>query len=32
VMSKLGKDSLIVSDRGLRHGLIVELFDRKESR
>jgi exopolyphosphatase/guanosine-5'-triphosphate,3'-diphosphate pyrophosphatase len=32
VMSKLGKDSLAVSDRGLRHGLIVERFERKESR
>lgn len=26
VMSKLGKDSLLVSDRGLRHGLLVERF------
>ena len=26
VMEKLGKDSLAVSDRGLRHGLFVERF------
>ena len=26
VMDKLGKDALTVSDRGLRHGLIVERF------
>jgi exopolyphosphatase/guanosine-5'-triphosphate,3'-diphosphate pyrophosphatase len=26
VMDKLGKDSLTVSDRGLRHGLLVERF------
>jgi exopolyphosphatase/guanosine-5'-triphosphate,3'-diphosphate pyrophosphatase len=26
VMEKLGRESLIVSDRGLRHGLIRELF------
>jgi exopolyphosphatase/guanosine-5'-triphosphate,3'-diphosphate pyrophosphatase len=26
VLSKLGRDSLTVSDRGLRHGLIVERF------
>jgi exopolyphosphatase / guanosine-5'-triphosphate,3'-diphosphate pyrophosphatase len=26
VMDKLGRDSLTVSDRGLRHGLIVERF------
>jgi exopolyphosphatase/guanosine-5'-triphosphate,3'-diphosphate pyrophosphatase len=26
VMSKLGKDSLTVSDRGLRHGVLVERF------
>jgi len=26
VMSKLGKDSLLVSDHGLRHGLLVERF------
>jgi exopolyphosphatase/guanosine-5'-triphosphate,3'-diphosphate pyrophosphatase len=26
VMEKLGKDSLVVSDRGLRHGLIRERF------
>jgi exopolyphosphatase/guanosine-5'-triphosphate,3'-diphosphate pyrophosphatase len=32
VMSKLGKASLTVSDRGLRHGLLVERFDRKETR
>ena len=27
VMAKLGKDSLTVSDRGLRHGLLAERFD-----
>ena len=26
VLEKLGRDSLTVSDRGLRHGLIVERF------
>jgi len=26
VMAKLGKDSLLVSDHGLRHGLLVERF------
>jgi exopolyphosphatase/guanosine-5'-triphosphate,3'-diphosphate pyrophosphatase len=26
IMDKLGKDSVIVSDRGLRHGLLVERF------
>ena len=26
VLSKLGRDSLVVSDRGLRHRLLVELF------
>jgi exopolyphosphatase/guanosine-5'-triphosphate,3'-diphosphate pyrophosphatase len=26
VMTKLGRDALTVSDRGLRHGLIVERF------
>lgn len=26
VMAKLGKDSLTVSDRGLRHGLLAERF------
>jgi len=26
VMEKLGQDSLTVSDRGLRHGLLVERF------
>ena len=26
VMDKLGQDSLIVSDRGLRHGALVERF------
>ncbi len=26
VMDKLGKDALTVSDRGLRHGLLVERF------
>jgi exopolyphosphatase/guanosine-5'-triphosphate,3'-diphosphate pyrophosphatase len=26
IMEKLGKDSLIVSDRGLRHGLLVDRF------
>ena len=32
VMDKLGKDSLTVSDRGLRHGLLVERFgDRPRS-
>ena len=28
VMDKLGQGSLIVSDRGLRHGLLVEQFRR----
>ena len=27
VMEKLGKDSLTVSDRGLRHGVLAERFD-----
>jgi exopolyphosphatase / guanosine-5'-triphosphate,3'-diphosphate pyrophosphatase len=26
VLEKLGHDSLVVSDRGLRHGLLVERF------
>jgi exopolyphosphatase/guanosine-5'-triphosphate,3'-diphosphate pyrophosphatase len=26
IMEKLGKDSLTVSDRGLRHGVLVERF------
>jgi exopolyphosphatase/guanosine-5'-triphosphate,3'-diphosphate pyrophosphatase len=26
IMDKLGKDSVIVSDRGLRHGLLIERF------
>jgi exopolyphosphatase/guanosine-5'-triphosphate,3'-diphosphate pyrophosphatase len=26
VMDKLGRDRLTVSDRGLRHGLLVERF------
>ena len=26
VMDKLGQDLLIVSDRGLRHGVLVERF------
>jgi exopolyphosphatase/guanosine-5'-triphosphate,3'-diphosphate pyrophosphatase len=26
IMDKLGKDSLTVSDRGLRHGLLVDRF------
>lgn len=26
IMDRLGKDSLVVSDRGLRHGLLVERF------
>ena len=26
VMEKLGKDSLSVSDRGLRHGLLIDRF------
>ena len=26
VLAKLGRDSLVVSDRGLRHGLIVDRF------
>ena len=26
VLAKLGRDSLTVSDRGLRHGLLVERF------
>jgi exopolyphosphatase/guanosine-5'-triphosphate,3'-diphosphate pyrophosphatase len=26
VMTKLGKESLVVSDRGVRHGVLVELF------
>ena len=28
VLGKLGKDSLTVSDRGLRHGVLVERFGR----
>jgi exopolyphosphatase/guanosine-5'-triphosphate,3'-diphosphate pyrophosphatase len=32
VMTKLGSDSLTVSDRGLRHGLLVERFGRREAR
>jgi exopolyphosphatase/guanosine-5'-triphosphate,3'-diphosphate pyrophosphatase len=32
VMDKLGKDSLTVSDRGLRHGVLVELFGGSEAR
>jgi exopolyphosphatase/guanosine-5'-triphosphate,3'-diphosphate pyrophosphatase len=28
VVSKLGRDSFVVSDRGLRHGLLVERFGR----
>ena len=28
VLEKLGRDSLTVSDRGLRHGLLVERFGR----
>ncbi len=31
VMDKLGKDSLIVSDRGLRHGLQIEAFGALEA-
>jgi exopolyphosphatase/guanosine-5'-triphosphate,3'-diphosphate pyrophosphatase len=30
VMTKLGKESLVVSDRGLRHGVLVELFGHEE--
>ena len=26
VMTRLGKESLVVSDRGLRHGVLVEVF------
>jgi len=26
-MEKLGKESLTVSDRGLRHGVLAERFD-----
>jgi exopolyphosphatase/guanosine-5'-triphosphate,3'-diphosphate pyrophosphatase len=26
VMAKLGKDSAMISDRGLRHGLLIERF------
>jgi exopolyphosphatase/guanosine-5'-triphosphate,3'-diphosphate pyrophosphatase len=26
VLTKLGRDSLVVSDRGLRHGLLVERY------
>jgi len=26
-MEKLGKDALMVSDRGLRHGVLAERFD-----
>ena len=26
VLEKLGRESLVVSDRGLRHGLLVERF------
>jgi exopolyphosphatase / guanosine-5'-triphosphate,3'-diphosphate pyrophosphatase len=29
VMDKLGKDTLSVSDRGLRHGLLIDRFGRK---
>jgi exopolyphosphatase/guanosine-5'-triphosphate,3'-diphosphate pyrophosphatase len=28
VMAKLGRESLVVSDRGLRHGLLIERFGR----
>ena len=28
VLAKLGRESLTVSDRGLRHGLIVDRFGR----
>jgi len=28
VMDKLGKDNLTVSDRGLRHGVLLERFGR----
>ena len=28
VLEKLGRDSLTVSDRGLRHGLLAERFGR----
>jgi exopolyphosphatase/pppGpp-phosphohydrolase len=28
VLEKLSRDSLTVSDRGLRHGLLRERFDR----
>ena len=31
VMDKLGQDRLTVSDRGLRHGLIVERFGTGEA-
>ncbi len=31
VMEKLGADSVTVSDRGLRHGLLVERFGGKRS-
>jgi exopolyphosphatase/guanosine-5'-triphosphate,3'-diphosphate pyrophosphatase len=31
VMDKLQKDSLAVSDRGLRHGLLVDRFGKKTS-
>jgi hypothetical protein len=30
-MDKLQKDSLAVSDRGLRHGLLVDRFGKKTS-
>jgi exopolyphosphatase / guanosine-5'-triphosphate,3'-diphosphate pyrophosphatase len=31
VVTKLGRDSFVVSDRGLRHGLLVERFGRVEA-
>ncbi len=31
VLDKLGKDSLVVSDRGLRHGVLAERFGRDMS-
>ena len=32
VMDKLGRDRLTVSDRGLRHGLLVERFEPRATR
>jgi len=32
VMAKLGSDALTVSDRGLRHGVLVEQFGGRRKR